>query len=226
MFISQNECSYLKSLLSLFPAAEDRRDYESLATLAACVKTILLLNDPAIIELIVHDEVIFEEVCATLEYDPDLRDKANHRWFLNERARFRTVVLMEDEELVSSIQRAFRVNYLRDTLLRPTMDESSLSTLSSLQTFTNADVVKGVTISPQPQRHNSSASSMEGYGHHHEHGHHVDNGQDVQTQDSYLVRVIRMLGVELHALCHMEWAELEARPDGSTSPPETEKITY
>lgn len=219
MFISQNECSYLKSLLSLFPAAEDRGDYGSLATLAACVKTILLLNDPSIIELIVSDEAIFEQICATLEYDPDLRDKANHRWFLRERARFRTVVLMEDEELIESIHRAFRVNYLKDTLLRPTMDESSLSTLSSLQTFTHSDVVKGVTMTPPSPRFNSSASSTEGgQGHHNEHGNHHDEDKDGSERDSYLVRVIRMLGVELHALCHMEWAELEANPVGTRFP--------
>lgn len=218
MFISQNECAYLRSLLSLFPAAEDRGDYGSLATLAACVKTLLLLNEPSIIELIVSDEVIFEEVCATLEYDPDLRDKANHRWFLRERARFRTVVLMEDDELVCAIHRAFRVNYLRDTLLRPTMDESSLSTLSSLQTFTHADVVKGVTMSP-PSQHSSASSTEGGHGHHHEHGG-EDNGSE---RDSYLVRVIRMLGVELHALCHMEWAELEAQPTGAPSFPGPEE---
>lgn len=192
MYISQNECSYLKSLLSLFPSAESRGDYGSLATLAACVKTILLLNDPSIIELIVSDELIFEEVCSTLEYDPDLRDKANHRWFLRERAKFRTVALMEDEELIAAIHRSFRVNYLRDTLLRPTMDESSLSTLSSLQTFTHADVVKGVTMSPA--------------------------GTDEKGEllkDSYLAKVIRILGRELHTICNMEWEELEALPCGT-----------
>jgi protein phosphatase-4 regulatory subunit 3 len=186
MFISQNECSYLKSLLSLFPSAESRGDYGSLAALAACVKTILLLNDPSIIELIVSDELIFEEVCSTLEYDPDLRDKANHRWFLRERAKFRSVVLMEDEELIAAIHRSFRVNYLRDTLLRPTMDESSLSTLSSLQTFTHADVVKGVTISPAE----------------------TDDKGDL-LKDSYLAKVIRVLGRELLAICDMEWEEME-----------------
>jgi protein phosphatase 4 regulatory subunit 3 len=107
MIIAQNDCAYLKSLLSLFPAAEDLGEYSSLATLAACVKTILLLNEPSILELIVAEEVIFEEVCACLEYDPDLRDKANHRWFLRDRLRFRTVVLMEDKELVAAIHRAF-----------------------------------------------------------------------------------------------------------------------
>jgi Component of IIS longevity pathway SMK-1 len=129
---------------------------------------------------------VFEDVCSCLEYDPDLREKANHRWFLRERAKFRTVVPMDDPELVSAIHRSFRVNYLRDTLLRPTMDESSLSTLSSLQTFTHADVVRGVTMS-------------------------MDGG-NVSLKDSYLVRVIRMLGVELHALAATEWNELESLP--------------
>eukprot|EP00980_Cylindrotheca_fusiformis_P007958 scaffold1697_cov120-Cylindrotheca_fusiformis.AAC.40 len=192
LHISQNDCSYLKSLLSLFPSAESRGDYSSLATLAACVKTILLLNDPSIIELIVSDEHIFEDVCATLEYDPDLRDKANHRWFLRERAKFRTVVWMEDEELVAAIHRSFRVNYLRDTLLRPTMDESSLSTLSSLQTFTHADVVKGVTTSPVGSE---------------------DKGE--LLKDSYLAKVIRVLGRELQSTCTMEWEEIENLPSGS-----------
>ena len=189
MFISQNECSYLQSLLSLFPSAESRGDYGSLATLAACVKTILLLNDPSIIELVVSDELMFEEVCSTLEYDPDLRDKANHRWFLRERAKFRTVALMEDEELVASIHRSFRVTYLRDTLLRPTMDESSLSTLSSLQTFTHTDVVKGVTVSPLGSDENGDL-----------------------LKDSYLAKIIRILGREVEAVCDMEWRELEDMP--------------
>ena len=186
MWIAKDECLYLKQLLSLFPAAESKGDYGKLATLAACVKTVLLMNDPSILELIVTNCGIFEEICSCLEYDPDLREKANHRWFLRERAKFRTVVPMEDPELVSAIHRSFRVNYLRDTLLRPTMDESALSTLSSLQTFTHADVVKGVMMS--------------------------GSGKEVDLKDSYLVRVIRMLGVEVHTLSILEWAELESQP--------------
>ena len=81
--------------MQYFPPAENKNNYHSLATLAVCVKYILLLNDPSIIESIVNDGHIFEKVCSALEYDPDLRDKANHRWFLRERAKFRTVVLME-----------------------------------------------------------------------------------------------------------------------------------
>jgi len=190
MWIAKDECAYLKSLLALFPSAEVRGDYGKLATLAACVKTILLLNDPSILELIVSVATIFEQVCSCMEYDPDLREKANHRWFLRERAKFRTVVPMEDPDLVEAIHRSFRVSYLRDTLLRPTMDESALSTLSSLQTFTYADVVKGVTM--------------------------AGNEPDANLFDSYLIKVIDMLCVELHALTISEWAELEAMPIAMT----------
>lgn len=168
---------------ALFEPAEQDADYEKLATLAACVKTILLLNDPSIVELIVTIAELFEKVCACLEYDPDLREKANHRWFLRERAKFRTVVTMDDPELVAAIHRSFRVNYLRDTLLRPTMDESSLSALTSMQTFSHGDIVKGVTLSPE---------------------------KDASLADSYLMRLIRVFGNELHALSVLEWMELDA----------------
>lgn len=199
MFISKSDCSYLKSLLSLFPSAEARGDYGALATLAACIKTILLLNDPSIIDWIVSEETIFVQVCSALEYDPDLRDKANHRWFLRERAKFRTVVLMEDTELIATIHRAFRVMYLRDTLLRPTMDESSLSTLSSLQIFTHADVVKGVTTSSQPTKSNQDTPG-----------------------DSYLVKVMRMLGREVREIAKMEWTAMEENPASTLDEAEKE----
>lgn len=183
LWIARDECHYLRQLLCLFPEAEAKGDYGKLATLAACVKTVLLMNEPSILELIVTDTGIFEEVCSCLEYDPDLREKANHRWFLRERAKFRTVVPIEDPELIAAIHRTFRVNYLRDTVLRPTMDESALSTLSSLQTFTHADVVKGVMMSGA--------------------------GKEVDLKDSYLMRVIRVLGVELYSLAQLHWSKFE-----------------
>ena len=193
MMIAKDDCLYLKELLALFPSAEARGDYGKLATLAACVKTILLLNEPSILDLIVTVAEMFEHVCSCLEYDPDLREKANHRWFLRERAKFRTVVPMEDEELVASIHRSFRVSYLRDTLLRPTMDESSLSTLASLQTFIHAEVVKGVTMAP---------------------GTELEGGS---LYDSYLVRVIDMLCLELHAIAILEWTKLDQTQELETT---------
>ncbi len=95
MFASQAECAYLKALLALFPSTEKKNDYHALATLASIIKSIILFNEPAIIQLVASDANIFQECCSCLEYDPDLREKANHRWFIRDRLKFRTVLRME-----------------------------------------------------------------------------------------------------------------------------------
>ncbi len=95
MFISLSNFAYFKALIALFPAAEKKDDYNTPATLASIIKTIILFNDPGIIQLIASDGKIFEDSCCCLEYDPDLRSKANHRWFIRDRLKFRTVVYME-----------------------------------------------------------------------------------------------------------------------------------
>ena len=75
--------------------------------LASTIKGIILLNDPDIIGMIISEGVVFEKCCRCLEYDPDLRDKANHMWFIQDRLRFRTVLLMEVsfniEDTISSL---------------------------------------------------------------------------------------------------------------------------
>ncbi len=73
------------------------------------------------------------------------------------------------------------------------MDESSLSTLGSLLTFTHAEVVKGVMCAPR----NKNAASHE----------------------SYLVRILRLLGEEIRAVREIEWQTIEqkGRPSKSHS---------
>ena len=100
MFISLSNFAYLKALLALFPFAEKKDDYNILATLASIIKTIFLFNEPNIIQLIASDGKVFEDCCCCLEYDPDLRSKANHRWFIRDRLKFRTVVYMEVRVIV------------------------------------------------------------------------------------------------------------------------------
>jgi protein phosphatase-4 regulatory subunit 3 len=79
----------------MFPSAEAKNDYHALATLASIIKSIFLFNEPSIIQLVVSNEQIFEDCCCCLEYDPDLKEKANHRWFIRNRLKFRTVLIME-----------------------------------------------------------------------------------------------------------------------------------
>ncbi|KAL3770993.1 hypothetical protein ACHAWO_003308 [Cyclotella atomus] len=181
IFFSQSDCAYVKALLALFHSKpEDQLDRTEVGGLAVCIKAILLMNDPEIIEYVTTDEETFDSVCGVLEYTPELCHKGNYRQFIRERAKFRTVVKMEDEELVSYIHRLFRVNYLKDYILRPTMEESSLSTLASLAQFTQSDIIKGV-IHSMPQENDP-------------------NG----LEDSYLTKVLRVLGIEIKAIRNIQ----------------------
>jgi len=154
-----NNYQYLFDLLNIFEELEEAGDYNNLANLAVIVKSVLLLNEPGVVELICEggifeeggeqddgfsDKDVFTRVCAILEYDPDLRVKANHRLHLS-RVKFRTVLKIENEALLLAIFKSYRATYLRDTLLRPTMDDNSISTLSSYIYFTHADVIREVT---------------------------------------------------------------------------------
>ena len=177
IFLSQSDCAYLKTLLGLFHSApEEELDNDNLGMLAVCIRLILLMNDPEIIEHVTNDVDTFDSVCGVLEYTPELCEKANYRQFIRERAKFRTVVKMEDEELVSYIHRLFRVNYLKDFLLRPTMEESSLSTLASLAQFTQSDIIKGV-IHTMPHENDPNKAG-----------------------ESYFTKVLRVLGTEIKAI--------------------------
>ena len=180
IFLSQSDCAYLKTLLGLFHSApEEELDRDNLGMLAVCIRLILLMNDPEIIEYVTNDVNTFDSVCGVLEYTPELCEKANYRQFIRERAKFRTVVKMEDEELVSYIHRLFRVNYLKDYLLRPTMEESCLSTLASLAQFTQSDIIKGVM---------------------HTMPHQNDQNNPNKVGESYFAKVLRVLGTEIKVI--------------------------
>ena len=225
---------------------ESDKNYASL--LANTIKSILLLNDPEIIEYVTSDAPIFELLFAVMEYDPDLREKATHVEFLRKHAKFCTVIRIDDDggsnndeknvgsdkviddmhtscgnndningatksdeynqyggiNLIANIQRLFRVNYLRDTILRPTMDESNLSTLVSLGQFTMIDIIRGVRAVRGRRRKetdvvvkcgNDTAISNDG----------------CEDGDNYLVRIIRLLGTEMHAIRIMKWKEKEEK---------------
>ena len=241
--------------------------------LANIIKSILLLNDPEIIEYVTSDAPTFELLCAVLEYDPDLRERASHVEFLRRHAKFCTVIRIDDDggsdddangkhfdndndydnndsknsnhdsknnanksdeynqyggrHLIANIHRLFRVNYLRDTILRPTMDESNLSTLVSLGQFMMCDIIRGVMAVRRGQKkqrsilkteeeqvgctNNSDAEVKCGD----DTGISTDGGED---GDNYLVRIIRMLGKEIHAIRNMKWKEKEEEDSSTVQP--------
>ena len=104
--------------------------------------------------------------------------------------------------MISNIHISFRVTYLRDTLLRPTMDDSCLSTLASLLTFTHTNVLKGVICAPQNPPITDQAMNRTTY----DRRDHAAAHDTRFSPHSYLVRVLRLLGTEIKLIRKMEWA--------------------
>src|SRR5664279_2194628 len=90
---------YIQKLIPLVEMAEDMEDLASLHRLCNIMKTMILLNDTAIIELAVTDELVLGVVGA-LEYDPDFPShKANHRQWLGKEGRYKEVVRIDDDSV-------------------------------------------------------------------------------------------------------------------------------
>jgi len=124
------------------PITDPITTIKSLTLLATICKTILLLNEPSIIEFYTTNFSPFITLCGILEYDPCLATRPNHRRVLKEKVKFRSVIEITDGKLVELIHQSFRIAYIRHTLLRsPMLDESSTTSLGSLATFANAEIV-------------------------------------------------------------------------------------
>lgn len=133
---------YITKLVPLVEVAEDLESLSDLHRLCNIMKMLILLNDTAIIEYVVTDEVILGVVGA-LEYDPDFPcHKANHRQYLSDESRFKEVVKIEDPAVKRKIHYTYRLQYLKDVVLARILDDPTFSVLNSLIFFHQVDIVQ------------------------------------------------------------------------------------
>ncbi|KAG0368633.1 Platinum sensitivity protein [Mortierella sp. AD032] len=133
--------SYIDKLFPILETCEDLDNYADLHILHDIMLGIIMLNDIAIIQHILKDEIILNCV-AMLQYDPELGEhKEEYREFLSKRSKYKQIVPINDPEVEQKIHQVFRLQYLRDTVLAQYMDESLSSILGSLIFFHNIDIV-------------------------------------------------------------------------------------
>lgn len=133
---------YILKLIPLVEEAEDLESLPDLHRLCNIMKTLILLNDTAIIEYAVTDEVVLGVVGA-LEYDPDFPShKANHRMWLNDSSRYKEVVRIEDDQIRRRIHSTYRLQYLKDVVLARILDDPTFSILNSLIFYNQVDIVQ------------------------------------------------------------------------------------
>ncbi|KAG0298431.1 Platinum sensitivity protein [Linnemannia gamsii] len=133
--------SYIDKLFPILETCEDLDNHADLHILHDIMLGIIMLNDIAIIQHILKDEIILNCV-AMLQYDSELGEsKEEYREFLSRRSKFKQIVPINDPEVEQKIHQVFRLQYLRDTVLAQYMDESLSSILGSLIFFHNIDIV-------------------------------------------------------------------------------------
>lgn len=139
-FILRDE--YVMKLLPLVSIAEDLESLPDLHRLCNIMKSLILLNDNAIVELVVSDHVI-NAVVGALEYDPEFpTHKANHRQYLNDRSRYKEVIPIKDPIILRKIRHTWRLQYLKDVVLARILDDPTFSVLNSLIFFNQVDIVQ------------------------------------------------------------------------------------
>ncbi|KAF9565122.1 Platinum sensitivity protein [Mortierella alpina] len=136
--------NYIDKLFPVFETCEDLDSRSDLHLLHGIMLGIILLNDIAIIQYILKDEVIVG-CLGMLEYNPEFGEhKESYRDFLTKRSNFKQIVPINDPETEQKIHQAYRLHFLRDTVLSRVMDENLSSILGSLIFFHNIDIVNHI----------------------------------------------------------------------------------
>ncbi|KAJ5908277.1 hypothetical protein N7495_000959 [Penicillium taxi] len=135
---------YIGKLVPLVTEAEDLESLVDLHRLCNIMKSLILLNDNAIIETVVADHIILGVVGA-LEYDPEFpTHKANHRQYLADQSRYKEVVPIKDPVILRKIRSTWRLLYLKDVVLARILDDPTFSVLNSLIFFNQMEIVNHI----------------------------------------------------------------------------------
>jgi len=131
---------YLEKLIELFHVIEESGNQEQLHTMFNIFKNLVLLNDPALLELLFNDQNYMATVGA-LEYDREVSPKLEHRRYLQNSVVFKEVVPISNTYILKKIHHTFRIQYLKDVILPRLLDDLTFATINSLIYFSNVEIV-------------------------------------------------------------------------------------
>lgn len=132
----------LTKLVDVFHMCEDVEHKDGLRTLYSIAKNLFMLNRNSLNETLLSEKYL-KDLIGMLEYDPAHDAPRKHREFLYEKATFREVLPIANDELKEKIHQTYRVQYLQDVCLpAPSLfEENLLSVLNSYLFFNRIDIV-------------------------------------------------------------------------------------
>jgi protein phosphatase-4 regulatory subunit 3 len=132
--------NYINKLFDLYHTCDDLEDTESLQSIFLIFKSIILLNEPTMIENLFSEEYVFD-LMGALESDPELPKRQKHNQYLKSHVVFKEVVPFENPDLTNKIHQTFRIQYLKDVVLPRVLDDPTFATLNSIIFFNNVEIV-------------------------------------------------------------------------------------
>jgi len=134
---------YLKKLVDLFHTVEELESLPELHKLFEIFKRLVMLNSSNLLQQIFSKEYVFD-VMGALEYDPEAKQKLNHREYLKQHVKFKEVIPFNNPELVERIHQTFRMQYMKDVVLPRCLDELTFATINSLIYVNNVEIVSKI----------------------------------------------------------------------------------
>eukprot|EP00249_Psilotum_nudum_P024111 c29096_g3_i1 orf=446-3331(+) len=135
--------SFLHKLMELFRICEELENMEGLHMLHRIIKGIFLLNDRRIFDTIFSDDYIMD-VVGSLEYDPELPFRQEHRNFLCNFVNFKEVVPIQDPGILSKIHQTYRLGYIKDVVLPRLLDDRTFVTMNAMILANNVVVISAL----------------------------------------------------------------------------------
>jgi len=136
---------YLENLGDLLRDAEEKEHTSKLPLFFFIFKELVHLNHLSLLELMLSDEH-YLTLFGSLEHDPDLNGKQfNSKEFLTKTLKFKNVLEINNKEFLKKIHVAYRLQYLKDTVLARCLDEATIGHLTSFNLFLWNDLVAAYT---------------------------------------------------------------------------------
>lgn len=141
-FLVRNDGQYVRTLLKLVEPLEAANDTDSLYTLTDILRSIALLSNETLLEVLLETDN-FTLFAGAMEYDVALKGTARFREFLQSDAASMQYVpgaRIKDKKQLDAISRLFKLRFLRDSLVRSGLEELGSAQLDHQVSATTNDV--------------------------------------------------------------------------------------
>ncbi|KAI8895631.1 component of IIS longevity pathway SMK-1-domain-containing protein [Globomyces pollinis-pini] len=135
------ETDFLDKFLPLLESCEDLDNIDDCYRLGNIMRAIFFLNNTNVYVTLFRDKY-FTEVLGMLEYDREYPNtKGRYREYFANDVKFKQVIPITNEDVVTKIQQVYRATYMKDVALARNLEDSTFSALNSLIYYNHGEIL-------------------------------------------------------------------------------------